>query len=621
MGRTKGKEGAYDERNIQVMEGLEAVRKRPGMYIGDTGARGFHHLLWEILDNSIDEAMAGHCRNITIEFDDRSCRVTDDGRGIPTGIHPKLGIPACEVVLTVLHAGGKFDKGAYTVSGGLHGVGASVVNALSEKLDLTVWRDGYRHEQSYRKGLRQSDLRKVKDEAPSGTSIFFVPDPEIFKGQKFEPSLIRRRIEEVSFLVPGLTLTVCNVLSGKKEVFCHREGLVSCIESRTASLDKVFPDPITVQDSRDGTEVALALIYTTDYTERIYSYVNLIPTHEGGTHVTGFRAALTRAVNESSRQQGLLKDRESNFTGEDLKEGLMAILSVKVPDPQFEGQTKTKLGNSETASIVTSSLYEEFMKSFERNKAVLKAIVSKAKVSRDSREAARKARSAVRGIRNSSPRTDMPAKLADCSGKKDRELFLVEGDSAGGSAKQGRDRDRQAILPLRGKVLNCERARIDKALSNAEIQAIIRSLGCGIGEDYNEKKLRYDRVILMADADVDGAHITTLLLTFFFRMMPQLILGGRVFLATPPLYRVRDGKGVRYLYSDRELKKEKGGEKTIQRFKGLGEMSAEQLWETTMCPETRQLRIVTVEDFGECDSITSCLMGDKVDLRREFLFA
>lgn len=647
---------------IQVLEGLQAVRRRPGMYIGDTGPRGFHHLLWEILDNSVDEALAGFCGNIRVAlYRDGSISVTDDGRGMPPDIHPQKGIPACEVVFTVLHAGGKFDSGAYGIAGGLHGVGASVVNALSEWLELTVWRDSREYSMKFARGETKEKLKSKpsSDKTKRGTMVRFLPDNNIFtEAPRFAHQTIERKLREISYLVPGLSLVLATEQedgSWSEEGFCNRNGIEAMVVHLGKNSTPLFEGVVSLSGSaslplaggvhsgqasegactlrgawsRQATEVDVAFRYLDDYAERLHSFANLIPTPEGGTHVTGFRTALTRAVNESARAEKILKEREDNISGEDLREGLLCVLSVKLQNPQFEGQTKGKLGNSETAGAVSAVVYEKLSTFFaNEGKGVLKIIVEKAVSSRRAREAAKKAKDLVRGRSSGGARIELPGKLADCSSKdaERAEIFIVEGDSAGGSAKQGRDRRFQAILPLRGKILNVEKARMDRILSNNEITSIIKALGCGVGAEFDSDKLRYGKVIIMTDADVDGAHIRTLLLTLFYRLFPELVSEGRIYAARPPLYQVRRGKEVRYLYSDAELgadlEKNKKGTAVIQRYKGLGEMSPEQLWETTMNPEGRTLRRISVaEGVAEAEEMLDTLMGSDPGPRREFIFA
>ena len=645
-------EKAYDGSSIQILEGLAAVRKRPGMYIGDTGDRGFHHLVWEILDNSVDEAMAGFCDSIEIEIlAPNKISIADNGRGMPVDMHPVKGIPACEVILTVLHAGGKFDSGAYKVSGGLHGVGASVVNALSERLDLTVWRDGREYRQAYEKGVPVSPLttHKKKERVPNtGTKITFSPDSCIFleSNNEFDKETIKKRIREIAWLVPGISISLIDSSTEEKfkenqlkkqetvfgkygEIFHETDGLESMVNHMGRNVTPLFKGVVCFSGESQNTSVDIAFKYNDDYSERIYSYVNLIPTKEGGTHVSGFRTALTRAVNESARYAKILKEKDDNISGDDLKEGLLSVVSVKTANPQFEGQTKTKLGNGDVAGIVSSIVYDRLTLFFANEGAgILKTIVEKAVTTRKAREAARKAREIVRKGA-STVKFDLPGKLADCISKNpaENELYIVEGDSAGGSAKQGRDRKFQAILPLRGKILNCEKSSLSKTLENAEITTIIKALGCGLGDDFDILKLRYDKIIIMTDADVDGSHIRTLLLALFHNLFPELVELGKIYAGQPPLYRLRFGKdkSEKWLYSESELKKEtknlKQGSYSIQRYKGLGEMSAEQLWETTMNPEKRMLkRIIPTDNPLDMEESLDLVMGKNVKARREFVF-
>lgn len=624
----------YEADSIQVLEGLDAVRRRPGMYIGDTGSRGFHHLLWEIVDNSVDEALAGYCTKISVTLSaDGSATVTDDGRGMPVDIHPTKGVPACQVIFTVLHAGGKFDSGAYSVSGGLHGVGASVVNALSERLDLVVSRNGEKWGMSFSRGGVVDGLsKKGKTSGPSGTVVTFLPDKTIFKDiSRFDPKIVERKLRETSWLVPGLEI----VLSVETEpgnfetqIFMNRDGIEDMVKTLGKNSKPLFDGVVAFSGVSSDTEVAFAFRYLDDYTERLYSFANLIPTAEGGTHVAGFRTAFTRAVNESARTEKFLKEKEDNIVGEDLREGLLCVLSVKLKNPQFEGQTKGKLGNGETASAVAAFVYDKLSVFFaNEGKNVLKTIVEKAVSARRAREAAKKAKDLVRSKGNGGVRFELPGKLADCISKdvNEAELFIVEGDSAGGSAKQGRDRKFQAILPLRGKILNVEKAGLDKILSNAEVGNIVKALGCGVGREFDASKLRYGKVVVMTDADVDGAHIRTLLLTLFYRLLPELVVEGRIYAAQPPLYQVRKGKEAAYAYGDSELQqtlKSFGKGASISRYKGLGEMSPEQLWETTMNPENRTLRRISVEDCdSEAAEMLDILMGDKVEPRKDFIMS
>jgi DNA gyrase subunit B len=615
----------YTAKDIQILEGLEAVRRRPGMYIGDTGARGLHHLVYEVVDNAIDEAMAGWCSTIEIVIhEDSHVSVEDNGRGIPVDVHPQTGRSAAEVVLTKLHAGGKFDKKSYQVSGGLHGVGVSVVNGLSEWLNLTVWRDGQEWRQSYNRGIPVSELCCGESTTKTGTRIEFLPDAGIFEDVEFSWDLLSGRFREMAFLNPGLTITLQDKIQGKEQTFRYDGGIKSFVEYLNRGKTNLFSPPVVISGEREGVTVEIGLQYNDSYLERIFPFANLIHTIEGGTHVSGFRTALTRCINETARRNKVLREKDPNLGGEDLKEGLTAVISVKLPEPQFEGQTKTKLGNSEIKGIVDSIFYDGLMAELDERPDILKPVVEKAMRARLARDAAKKARELVRR-KTAMAGLDLPGKLADCSSKdpSESEVYIVEGDSAGGSAKQGRDRHFQAILPLRGKILNVEKARIDKALDNQEIRTIIQALGAGIGDDFDVSKLRYNRVFLMTDADVDGAHIRTLLLTLFYRFMPDLIEKGHLYIAQPPLYRVQAGKEVHYCYTEKELKalrvQLKNRKLVMQRYKGLGEMNPSQLWETTMDPATRTCKRVEVEDAVAADEYFSILMGDKVEPRREFI--
>ena len=617
----------YDESQIQVLEGLEAVRKRPGMYIGSTSARGLHHLVWEVVDNSIDEALAGFCDNIEIIIHkDDSITVIDNGRGIPVGENPKLKKSTLEVVLTVLHAGGKFGGEGYKVSGGLHGVGVSVVNALSERLKAVVKRDGHIYQQEYERGNPLYPVKIVGDTDETGTTIHFKPDPEIFtETTVFDYEVLVSRIRELAFLNKGIRISITDERTGTSESFKYDGGIVEFVQYLNRSREVLHERPIYVESTRDHIACEIALQYNDGYTENIYSFANNIHTHEGGSHESGFKSALTRIINDYSRKMGLIKESESNLTGEDVREGLTAIISVKIPEPQFEGQTKTKLGNSEVRGIVESLLSEKLMEFLDENPSVARKIVEKSLQAARAREAAKRARELTRR-KNALEVSSLPGKLADCSSKDASisELFIVEGDSAGGSAKQGRDRHFQAILPLRGKILNVEKARLDKILNNEEIRAIITALGTGIGEDFDLSKARYHKICIMTDADVDGAHIRTLLLTFFYRYMRQLIEAGYVYIAQPPLYKIERNKEVRYAQSDKERDRiiaefGEGAKVNVQRYKGLGEMNAQQLWETTMDPARRTLLKVTIEDALQADMIFDTLMGDNVEPRREFI--
>ena len=617
----------YGASQIQVLEGLEAVRKRPGMYIGSTGPRGLHHLVYEVVDNSIDEALAGNCSKIYVAINaDGSITVEDDGRGIPVEVHPKTGLSTLETVLTVLHAGGKFGGGGYKVSGGLHGVGVSVVNALSEWLVAEVHRDGKAYRQEYKKGNPQTKLEVVGESDHTGTIISFMPDAEVFDEIEFSFDTLEYRLRELSFLNKGIKIIFEDKREGKEKYrdFHYTGGLVEYVKFLNKSRTRIHEDIVYIDKKVDDCLVEIAMQYTDGYTENIYSFANNINTHEGGSHLAGFKAALTKTINEYAKRNGALKDKDSNLSGEDIREGLTAVVSVKLPDPQFEGQTKTKLGNTFMRGIVDGVTVEELGSFLEENPNTAKVIVDKALRAQRAREAAKRARELTRR-KSVLESTSLPGKLADCSEKdpSKSEIFLVEGDSAGGSAKQGRDRNTQAILPLRGKILNVEKSRLDKILASDEIKNMITAYGCGIGNDFDLEKARYHKIIIMTDADVDGAHIRTLLLTFFFRYMRPLIEEGYVYAAQPPLYKVTKQKKEYYVYSDKELDdllNEIGRDKyDIQRYKGLGEMNPEQLWDTTMNPETRTLLQVTIEDAAIADEIFSMLMGDKVAPRREFI--
>lgn len=628
MDQITTQENNYDASQIQVLEGLEAVRKRPGMYIGSTSSRGLHHLVWEIVDNSIDEALAGYCDKISVVIHpDNSVSVADNGRGIPTGIHEKTGKSTVETVLTVLHAGGKFGGGGYKVSGGLHGVGSSVVNALSEWLEVEVKQNGHVYQMRFNRGTPEADLAVVGDTNETGTTVRFKPDPLIFtETVEFDYEVLQKRIQELAFLNKGLHITLKDERPGREqeESFHYEGGIVQFVEFLNKNKEPLHEEVIYCEGEKDGLHVEVAIQYNDSYVSNIYSFANNIHTHEGGTHETGFKAALTRVINDYSRKFNFLKEKDPNLTGDDVREGITAIVSVKIEEPQFEGQTKTKLGNSEARSITESIFAERFTAFMEENPAVAKKIVEKALMASRAREAARKAREMRR--KSALEVSALPGKLADCSSRdaSESELFIVEGDSAGGSAKSGRDRHFQAILPLRGKVLNVEKSRLDKILSNNEIRAIITAIGTGVGEDFDIEKARYHKVIIMTDADVDGSHIRTLLLTFFFRYMRQLIEAGYIYIAQPPLYSIKQGKEVYYAYSDQQrdqiLANLKATPKpTIQRYKGLGEMNAEQLWETTMDPKGRTMLQVHLEDAMEADQVFEMLMGDDVEPRREFI--
>ena len=615
----------YDAGNIQVLEGLEAVRMRPGMYIGSTSARGLHHLVYEVVDNSVDEALAGYATHIEVTIcEDNSIEVIDDGRGIPTGMH-ETGMPAVELVLSKLHAGGKFGGGGYKVSGGLHGVGISVVNALSEWTIVDVYQHGKIQEISFERGNKTSDLKEIGTTDRTGTTVRFKPDSQIFETTIFEFDVLKNRLQELAFLNKGLRITLSDKRGeGRSESFCYEGGLVQFIEYLNEAKEAITPSIISIDNTRDDVVVDVALQYNDSYSETILSFVNNINTIDGGTHLSGFRTALTRTLNDYGRKAGILKENESNLTGEDVREGLTAVVSVKVLEPQFEGQTKGKLGNSEVKGITDTIVSDGLRIFLEEHPAEAKKIIEKATNASRAREAARKARELTRR-KNALEVSSLPGKLADCSEKDTTmtEIYLVEGDSAGGTAKQGRDRRYQAILPLRGKILNVEKARLDKILANAEIRSMITAFGTGIGQDFDITKSRYNKIIIMTDADVDGAHIRTLLLTFFYRYMRPLIEEGHVFIAQPPLYQIKKGQKQWYAYSDQELSDrldEIGRENiTIQRYKGLGEMNAEQLWDTTMNPEHRTILQVSMEDSIAADKIFSVLMGDKVEPRRKFI--
>ncbi|WP_152395800.1 DNA topoisomerase (ATP-hydrolyzing) subunit B [Paenibacillus guangzhouensis] len=620
-------QNTYDESQIQVLEGLEAVRKRPGMYIGSTSGKGLHHLVWEVVDNSIDEALAGYCDTIQIIIhEDNSITVIDNGRGIPVGENAKLKRPTLEVVLTVLHAGGKFGGEGYKVSGGLHGVGVSVVNALSEQLIAQVRRDGHIYQQEFRRGTPQYDMKVVGESDETGTTIRFKPDPEIFTDTTvYEYDTLVSRVRELAFLNKGISITILDERSGQTHTFKADGGIIEFVQYLNRSREVLHEQPIYVEGMKDNIQVEVALQYNEGYTENIYSFANNINTHEGGTHESGFKSALTRIINDYARRVNLLKDNDSNFSGDDVREGLTAIISVKIPEPQFEGQTKTKLGNSEVRGIVESFFAEKFQEFLDENPAVSRKIVEKGQQAARAREAAKKARELTRR-KSALEVSSLPGKLADCSSKDASisELYIVEGDSAGGSAKQGRDRHFQAILPLRGKILNVEKARLDRILSNLEIRAIITAAGTGIGEDFDLAKARYHKIIIMTDADVDGAHIRTLLLTFFYRYMRKLVEAGYIYIAQPPLFKVERNKVVRYAGSEKErddiiAEFGEGAKYNVQRYKGLGEMNAGQLWETTMDPESRTMLQVTVDDAMEADAIFDALMGDNVEPRRDFI--
>ena len=620
----------YGAEQIQVLEGLEAVRKRPGMYIGSTSTRGLHHLVYEVVDNSIDEALAGYCTHIEVTIqEDNSITVVDNGRGIPVAMH-KIGKPAVEVVLTVLHAGGKFGGDGYPISGGLHGVGISVVNALSVWTKVQVKRDGYLWDISFTRGVTDQPLRKVRPlEAgeETGTKVSFKPDHEIFPDTVYDFNTLKTRLRELAFLNKGLHITLTDKRGeGKSEVYCYEGGLTSFVEFLNESHQAVNPTVINVDGEKNKVIIDIAMQYNDSYSENILTFVNDIFTEEGGTHLSGFRSGLTRTINDYGRSAGIIKENEDNLSGEDVREGLTAVISVKVREPQFEGQTKTKLGNSEVKGIVDNIVSDGLKEFFEEHPSEAKAIINKTISASRARQAARRARELTRR-KNALEISSLPGKLADCSEKNpdQTEIYLVEGDSAGGSAKQGRDRRFQAILPLRGKIINVEKARLDKILANDEIRSMITAFGTGIGQEFDLSKRRYDKIIIMTDADVDGAHIRTLLLTFFYRFMKPLITDGHVYIAQPPLYQVRKGKQVWYFYTDESMQAKldelgrDGNNVVVQRYKGLGEMNPEQLWETTMDPENRTMLKVELEDAAEADRIFSVLMGDKVEPRRKFI--
>ena len=634
--------GEYGEEQIQVLEGLEAVRKRPGMYIGSTDARGLHHLVYEIVDNSVDEALAGFCKRIDVTLHkDGSVSVKDDGRGFPVGIHPKMGRPAVEVCLTVLHAGGKFGGGGYKVSGGLHGVGASVVNALSKTLTVTVHQDGKIHQQEYARGKYLYDLKVVGETDVTGTTIRFLPDiisdenPDgIFeRGVTFEHDVLKKRLREMAFLNKGIRIVFTDERgqgpSQNEEPIVHdfyyEGGLKEFVKYLNRNKEVLFPEPIYTEGIKDGVLVEVAMQYNDSYNENIYPFVNNIATPDGGTHLTGFTTALTSAINDYGRKYKVLRDNEPNLKSEDVKESLTAVVSVKMEDPQFESQTKSKLGSGHVRGIVNDLVKEALGTYLEENPSVARSIVERCVSAQRAREAARKAREATRR-KTVLESASLPGKLADCSERDPSkcEIFLVEGDSAGGSAKEGRDRHFQAILPLRGKILNVEKTRLDKALGNNEIKSMLTAFGCGFGDEFDESKLRYHRIVCMTDADVDGAHIRILMLTFFYRYMRPLVEKGYVYAAMPPLYKVTKGKFEKYVYNDDELQSlldeiGRDPKPEIQRYKGLGEMSAEQLWMTTMNPETRTMMRITPEDAAEADQIFTLLMGDQVEPRRKFI--
>ena len=619
----------YDASQIQVLEGLEAVRKRPGMYIGSTSSAGLHHLVWEIVDNSIDEALAGFATHIEIDITkENHIRVTDDGRGIPVDIQEKTGRPAVETVFTVLHAGGKFGGGGYKVSGGLHGVGASVVNALSTDLTVQVFKDGNIYEQSYKRGAVLDDLKIIGKTDKHGTSVYFVPDPEIFQETTvFEFDKLANRVRELAFLNKGLKLTITDYRPEEpvKKSFCYEGGIKSYVEHLNKSKQVLFEEPIYVEGEQDGIQVEVAMQYTSGYHTNLLSFTNNIHTYEGGTHESGMKTALTRVINDYARRQKLMKENEEKLSGEDVREGLTAVVSIKHPDPQFEGQTKTKLGNSEARTITDRLFATHFDKFLMENPQVARKIVEKGILASKARLAAKRAREVTRK-KSGLEISNLPGKLADCSSNDPTisELFIVEGDSAGGSAKQGRSRHFQAILPIRGKILNVEKATLDKILANEEIRSLFTAMGTGFGGDFDLSKARYQKLVIMTDADVDGSHIRTLLITLFYRYMRPAVEAGYIYIAQPPLYKLKQGKNEYYIQNDEELEaklKELPAhpKPQLSRYKGLGEMDAEQLWETTMNPENRSMLQVSVEDAAEADQILDILMGDRVEPRREFI--
>ena len=622
----------YGADQIQILEGLEAVRKRPGMYIGSTSTRGLHHLVYEIVDNAVDEALAGYCTEIEVTINkDNSIKVIDNGRGIPVGINHKAGLPAVEVVFTILHAGGKFGGGGYKVSGGLHGVGASVVNALSEWLEVTIHQNGKMYRQRYERGKVMYPLKEIGETDHTGTEVVFLPDKEIFEETVFDYDTLRQRLREMAFLTKGLKIILIDrrLEEPKIRSFHYEGGIKEYVSYLNKQKDALYEDVIYCEGQRNDIYVEVARQHNSSYQEGTYSFVNNITTPEGGTHLTGFRNALTKTFNDYAKKNKILKDSDANLAGEDIREGLSAIISIKISEPQFEGQTKQKLGNSEARGAVESVVTEQLTYFLEQNPAIAKIICEKAVVAQRARDAARKARDLTRR-KTALEGSALPGKLADCSDKdpKNCEIYIVEGDSAGGSAKTARNRATQAILPLRGKILNVEKSRLDKILVNNEIKAMITAFGTGIGDDFDISKLRYDKIVIMTDADVDGAHIATLMLTFLYRFMPELIRQGHVYLAQPPLYKVEKNKMIRYAYDDNELNEilteiGRDGNNKIQRYKGLGEMDAEQLWDTTMDPEKRILLRVNIGDNSEAeiDLTFNTLMGDKVEPRREFIEA
>ncbi len=617
--------GHYRADSILVLEGLEAVRKRPGMYIGSTGSRGLHHLVYEVVDNAIDEALAGYCKNVEVVLHtDGSVTVTDDGRGIPVDHHERENMSALTVVMTKLHAGGKFDNLSYKVSGGTHGVGVSVVNALSKCLEVKVYRDGKIYYQKFSKGLPLGDMKILESTTRTGTEVSFLPDASIFEEREYSFDILSKRLRELAFLTRGITIEIFDENTGKRHIFQYEGGIASFVEHLNHNKNPLHPTPIYFHKVQDNIDVEIAMQYNDSYSESIFSFANNINTVEGGVHLSGFKAGLTRTLNQFVDSSPHFKDSKIKLSGDDAREGLAAVISVKVPEPQFEGQTKTKLGNTKVKTIVESIVIAQLRIFLDENPRIAKRAIEKALSAQRARDAARKARELTR--RKSALETSaLPGKLADCSISDPTkcEVYLVEGDSAGGSAKQGRDRRFQAILPLRGKILNVMKARLEKILGNEEIRTIVTAIGTGIGEDFNIKKARYHRIIIMCDADVDGAHIRTLLLTFFYRYMPELLYEGYIYIAQPPLYRVRVKKKNKYIYKDRDLEKylEKleGAKYDIQRYKGLGEMNPDQLWKTTMDPDKRIILKVRMEDAVEADNIFTTLMGDQVEPRREFI--
>jgi len=619
----------YTAENIQVLKGLEAVRKRPAMYIGDVTMKGLHHLVYEIVDNSIDEALAGYANKIRVDIaKDNSVSVEDNGRGIPIDLHPEEKKPAVEIIMTVLHAGGKFDKSSYKVSGGLHGVGASVVNALSEWCNVEIYRQGNIYTQSYKRGIPTSEVIKSEKTDKNGTRVVFLPDTQIFKETVYQFDILSKRLRELAYLNKNLEITLHDDRDDREETYQYEGGILEFVEYLDEGRSPIHKPPIYFEGEREGVPLEISMQYNSSYTENVLTYCNNVNTIEGGTHLSGFKSALTRSLNSYAQKNSLLKSEKGTLSGEDVREGLTAIISVKVAEPQFEGQTKTKLGNSEVRTAVETLLNEKLLDFLEENPSYAKKIIEKCVQASRAREAARNARELTRR-KSALESNSLPGKLADCSNNDpdECEIYLVEGDSAGGSAKQGRNRAFQAILPLKGKILNVEKARLDKLLNNEEIKTIITALGAGIGsEDFDISKLRYGKVILMTDADVDGSHIRTLLLTFFYRYMPELVTQGKIFIAQPPLYKIKNGKSENYAYTEKEkeetlnlIDEENRRKVTLQRYKGLGEMNPEQLWTTTMDPETRTILQVSVENSFDADHIFTTLMGDEVEPRKKFI--